>query len=231
MHVHPPKPVHGWRAFFGEVGIIVVGVLIALSAEQVVETFHWRHVVGETEESLSSTVVDAHGAMLSRQEMQPCVDRRLTEIGTILDRHERGEPLGIVGPIGSPTAGVVQTYAFDMAIASQAFSHMSLTDQARFFEPIGIYRTFDEVMKDERATWQTFRALDRAGSLTPTDWPDVRKAYDRATSLNAVLRADLRDDEPGEWLYPFRSFARPRDYSLRGLSFFRQFCRRAISRA
>jgi len=36
MHVHLPKPLHGWRAFAGEVGIIVVGVLIALSAEQFV---------------------------------------------------------------------------------------------------------------------------------------------------------------------------------------------------
>ena len=33
-HFHIPKPLHGWRAFVGEVGIIVLGVLIALSAEQ-----------------------------------------------------------------------------------------------------------------------------------------------------------------------------------------------------
>ena len=25
MHVHLPKPIHGWRQFFGEVGIIVLG--------------------------------------------------------------------------------------------------------------------------------------------------------------------------------------------------------------
>ena len=33
MHIHLPKPLHGWRAFLGEVGIIVLGVLIALAAE------------------------------------------------------------------------------------------------------------------------------------------------------------------------------------------------------
>jgi len=26
MHVHLPKSLHGWRAFAGEVGIIVMGV-------------------------------------------------------------------------------------------------------------------------------------------------------------------------------------------------------------
>jgi hypothetical protein len=35
MHVHLPKPQHGWRAFAGEVGIIVIGVLIALGVEQI----------------------------------------------------------------------------------------------------------------------------------------------------------------------------------------------------
>jgi hypothetical protein len=47
MHFHLPKPLHGWREFFGEVGIIVVGVLIALSAEQVVEAIHWQKEVSE----------------------------------------------------------------------------------------------------------------------------------------------------------------------------------------
>jgi len=34
MHIPLPKPLHGWRAFVGEVGIIVLGVLIALAFGQ-----------------------------------------------------------------------------------------------------------------------------------------------------------------------------------------------------
>ena len=44
MHLHLPKPLHGWRAFVGEVGIIVLGVLIALGAEQIVESIHNRYL-------------------------------------------------------------------------------------------------------------------------------------------------------------------------------------------
>jgi hypothetical protein len=47
MHFHLPKPLHGWREFAGEVGIIVLGVLIALGAEQVVETLHWRSEIAD----------------------------------------------------------------------------------------------------------------------------------------------------------------------------------------
>ena len=46
MHVHLPKPLHGWRQLAGEVGIIVLGVLIALGFEQLVEAMRWRSEVG-----------------------------------------------------------------------------------------------------------------------------------------------------------------------------------------
>jgi hypothetical protein len=45
MHVHLPKPLHGWREFAGEVGVIVIGVMIALGAQQLLEDWHWRSEV------------------------------------------------------------------------------------------------------------------------------------------------------------------------------------------
>jgi hypothetical protein len=47
MHFHLPKPLHRWRAFAGEVGIIVLGVLIALGAEQVAQWIHEQNDVKE----------------------------------------------------------------------------------------------------------------------------------------------------------------------------------------
>ena len=54
MHFHLPKPLHGWREFLGEVGIIVIGVLIALGAEQVVESIHWRESVSQMRQAMRS---------------------------------------------------------------------------------------------------------------------------------------------------------------------------------
>ncbi len=58
MHVHLPKPLHGWRALVGEVGIIVVGVLIALGAEQIVETIHHRSELREAEDAMVKELRD-----------------------------------------------------------------------------------------------------------------------------------------------------------------------------
>jgi hypothetical protein len=52
MHLHLPKPLHGWRQFVGEVGIIVLGVLIALGAEQIVESIHDRYLAQQAEDQI-----------------------------------------------------------------------------------------------------------------------------------------------------------------------------------
>ena len=48
MKLSVPKPIHGWREFAGEVGIIVIGVLIALGAQQFVSTLNDRRTAAET---------------------------------------------------------------------------------------------------------------------------------------------------------------------------------------
>src|SRR5690348_5512212 len=80
MHFHLPKPLHGWREFAGEVGIIVVGVLIALAAEQVVETIHWRHVAAEAHDSISEEMQAEFYAAAEMAIAQPCIDRQLQSL-------------------------------------------------------------------------------------------------------------------------------------------------------
>jgi hypothetical protein len=80
MHFHLPKPLHGWREFAGEVGIIVIGVLIALAAEQVVETLHWRHVAEAGRESVAEEIDNEYFAAAEMAIAQPCIDTQLQSI-------------------------------------------------------------------------------------------------------------------------------------------------------
>ena len=80
MHFHLPKPLHGWREFVGEVGIIVVGVLIALGAEQVVETIHWQREAGHTREAISNEVADHYVTASEIVMAQPCIDQQLATL-------------------------------------------------------------------------------------------------------------------------------------------------------
>ena len=80
MHFHLPKPLHGWREFAGEVGIIVVGVLIALGAEQVVETTHWNHAAAAARQSIDEEMQTEYFYAWEMVSAQPCIDRQLQSI-------------------------------------------------------------------------------------------------------------------------------------------------------
>jgi hypothetical protein len=54
MHLHRPKPLHGWREVLLEIGVIVVGIVIAVGLEQTVEFFHHRHQRQQLEAALQT---------------------------------------------------------------------------------------------------------------------------------------------------------------------------------
>src|SRR5438270_3394409 len=80
MHFHLPKPLHGWREFFGEVWIIVIGVLIALVAQQLVTDWHWKRDVVDSDQRISEELrIDLVSAE-ERLAITGCLEPRLAEL-------------------------------------------------------------------------------------------------------------------------------------------------------
>ena len=80
MHVHLPKPLHGWRAFAGEVGIIVLGVLIALGFGQLVEQWRWQQDVRTTRQAIANELVAAGNQGAERIAVEDCLRDRIGEL-------------------------------------------------------------------------------------------------------------------------------------------------------
>lgn len=80
MRIRLPKPMHGWRAFSGEVGVIVLGVLIALGASQLVEDWQWRVQMKREKNVFQNELVNTFGNAYLRLAARPCLDNRLQEI-------------------------------------------------------------------------------------------------------------------------------------------------------
>ncbi len=89
MHFHLPKPLHGWREFAGEVGIIVLGVLIALTAESLLEDLRWHRQVEQATDAFKAELAAAALAAYERQIVQQCLMQRLKAIADKLN--EPGE--------------------------------------------------------------------------------------------------------------------------------------------
>jgi hypothetical protein len=100
MRLRLPKPLHGWRAFAGEVGIIVLGVLIALGAQQVVEELQWRSEARATEAALEEEIMDGVEVATERIAVSTCLRTRIAELGNELARSRgewRGDPMRLGG--------------------------------------------------------------------------------------------------------------------------------------
>jgi hypothetical protein len=115
MHIHLPKPLHGWREFVGEVGIIVIGVLLALGAEQAIEALHHRSQVHEMTDKLHDESVENRSPLnldlVGLQQSQATVDTDLVALGNCGgDSHPQAlvpvqQPIYLV-PTDSAWAGV-----------------------------------------------------------------------------------------------------------------------------
>lgn len=123
MHFHLPKPLHGWREFTGEVGIIVLGVLIALGAEQLLESVHWRHRRELAENAMREELGSDDGVMASALLARThCVDQMLDRAENAIlagDRRQLADAMNAIPPLD---LRFDQT-AWDAASSSQALTH------------------------------------------------------------------------------------------------------------
>ena len=187
MHVHLPKPLHGWREFIGEVGIIVVGVLIALGAEQIVEKLGWQERVRQAEASMTKELAEDDGPQAyERLEWSPCIDRELTKTEQALVA-ERDHNVAFVPPaLSTPPFRTWDDNAWRAAVSSQATSHMSAKRMYGWSAP---YALISDMDKGAVREWEDWAELDPIGTVSahPSE-------AERERMMAAIARAQ-RDNQ------------------------------------
>src|SRR3954469_6013594 len=91
MDIHKPKPIHNWREFLKEVGIIVLGVSIALAGEQAVERWHEQRQYAEARQAMYDELSANLSNIRLRAKNAACSLQRMQDVGAILDRAEAGQ--------------------------------------------------------------------------------------------------------------------------------------------
>jgi hypothetical protein len=186
MHLHLPKPLHGWRAFVGEVGIIVIGVLIALGAEQLVEAAHRKQEAIQADDSIRSELAFNLGRLESRTTIHSCVDRRIGEIQALLDRAVDNPDIATPKWIGRP-----QSWAFASSqwqAESQA-GRAALVDPHRLSAYAVMYarmQALGDEMTLEQTDWARLRTLEHVRRLEPVG------AFEMNTTLQDARYRDWR---------------------------------------
>jgi hypothetical protein len=164
MHIHLPKPLHGWRGFLGEVGIIVVGVLIALGAEQVVESIHWASRVDEAKAAMKKELRDDNVPQAhARIATSPCVTAMLDGLQRRLIAERDGGAPFAAPPLVAPPYRSWDQDAWRAAQSSGVASHFSADEIYDWASPYAMITHMDEASVREFDDWAPLLDVASAG--------------------------------------------------------------------
>lgn len=165
MRFSLPGPLRGWREFFGEVGIIVLGVLIALVAQQLVEGIHKRNDVAQLVAALRAELADDRARWEHMRASDPCTLQRLNAIERWLE----------AAPAKAKLSNSFRLFlwnmhssAWDLAKTSPATADIPLKERltyASLYGAIDNWRLFiDEENKNARSIAALMLTADRPES-------------------------------------------------------------------
>lgn len=185
MHVHLPKPLHGWRQFVGEVGIIVLGVLIALGAEQVAESIHERYLGRQAEHNIRAELGYDSAFAAERVAIGDCMRMSFTDLrqrllangdnwpglqNTVLSGADISSPkrslYGTAPPLSSPHR-LWPVSAWSAATTSGALNH----GQSHFFNYAALYamvNALDRLQDHEIADYPKLMPFNVPQRLDPS---------------------------------------------------------------
>ncbi len=229
MDIHKPKPVHSWREFLSEIGVIVIGILIALTLEQAVEAWRdHRHVV-EARENTRAEIAKNLGYMVRRAQTEACVTNRLDEIAGLIAQISAGQP--VKGPIwiGHPLIWFTVDGRYKTALQSGGISLMPTDEQAGYSDLYTLFAEYTASEKDEAKAWNELRTLDLQPTPSPGYDQRLRSALEHARmarwQMEVILTAALDIAQSlhleAEKLRPFKQesacipLRTPRDQALK----------------
>ena len=198
MRVHLPKPLHGWRQFAGEVGIIVLGVLIALGAQQFAQNVQQRSQADEARRAVRGELEVNMARLASRAAQKHCVENRIEEIQALLDKAAGNPSIATPGWIGRPQYWSMQTVRWEAIAQSGGAALLPADDLADYGSLYSWMGNINGVMTTEQADWARLRTLEHMASLTPQMIFELNATLQDARYSNWRIRRWMMQMEPTE---------------------------------
>ncbi len=192
MDIHKPKPWHGWREFLKEIGTIVIGVLIALAGEQIVETLNWRHKTAEAEAALRRELRVGLSYAAEQQALGACANRYIDILqrAVATNRPDVIATLYSLGPPTHPHPWRIDTWT--AALNAQASDHMA-QERVQAYSLAARFVNSEESQQWELGDLYSQAMAGRFGHLTePAVASDELKSADRLRA-NEARRADITE--------------------------------------
>ena len=163
MHLKFPKPLHGWRAFFGEVGVIVLGVLIALGAQQVAENWDWHQKVDAAIADMNNELGSGDGPeAYERVVLHECVGAHLDALRASVELGDRSKSRSLVDRFWLPNR-TWDSLARDAANSADVAAHMPHERMLQYRIAYEMVPDMQRLAEKELADLGHLRALPASG--------------------------------------------------------------------
>ncbi len=157
----------------------MLGVLIALAADQAVDASNWHREVGIVEDSLNDELSDSLFAAEERNKITDCQHRTLDALDDLADS-SHGTLVIRNAPVSRNR--VWGTAAWGAAVASGAIAHMPHDTRNAYAELFSFVRIFQNMNLRQQELWASINAYRRERPFSDT-------SRDRFVETVAQLRA------------------------------------------
>jgi hypothetical protein len=195
MQFHLPKPLHGWRAFIGEVGVVLLGVLLALGAQQLVQSLQWRSDVRDFRAAVDSELAFDLAASDYRVRQSQCVERRLAELERWSAAQRLGQSMPLLREIGYPRRITPGTSVWNSR-GSDLPAHVPIEARLAYSDLYDLLSNQWELLQGERETWLRLNGFNHATKLGAEDFIRLDELIFRAKSLNRLITGNQKDFAP-----------------------------------
>jgi hypothetical protein len=187
-------PPHGWNAVAWELGIVTLGVLIALAAQELVGDIHQRQEVRELVGAIRAELADNRGRWEHVRNSDPCTMKRLDAL----------EQWNATAPANAKLNRAYRLFvwnqhtgAWDLAKSSETMSNIPLKERVTIASLYDAFNNWKQMIVEEN---QNAQAL--GGLLATADQPENRRqiAYRISLARGFVNRRKFNYD------YMFKRF-------------------------
>lgn len=201
-----PTPIHGWRVLAGEMGVIAVGVLIALGAQQLVERREWNQRAESAEAAIKDELGNAAMMSHERRIIQPCLRGKIRELADKLILNEgkwSASPMkvtsaqyDVIPPAYRAPSRAFLTDAWNSAMADGTVNHLRADRVQEYSALYSLVADLRQLQEEEQKAGASLTPLSFDGQLDDRSRAEMiaRLAeVDRINSLMAVISGQIID--------------------------------------
>jgi hypothetical protein len=162
------KPPHGWAAVAWELVIVTAGVLLALAAQQLVETANQHSNARDAERDIRGELEQNMARLKSRWAVRACVETRIAELQTLIDSAgTQGGTINTPNWVGRPQFWTMQMGRWQATSQAGRAALLPPDELALYSNMYSYMGNVTAAMIKEQEDWARLRSLEHLDRLSP----------------------------------------------------------------